>query len=746
MADEQIKISIGAVENASIDRVFGNVRRKALKTAQDVTKAFQRGSAGWIQAHEKTKSAAAQAATAIAKSAKQAATAEERAAKGAAKEKERAERDWTKSFEAESRRRLRISEMELRRRTKAHRDAKRAELAEERRASREAARLQHRAGLDARRHAYRLSHRATRMFWPNAPMLSIGGRVAGDIARGIGVDTSATGAIQSARQAQSAATTLSSNAIVADDPRNADRVPASKLTSEARATGSKYGFTTAQGIAGLDAYSKRTGDLQTGRDLFEGVTRIAAATGSDLEELFGTAGELANQLTDVAPEEKSGAILELIKAFAGQSKLGAVELPDLAKYGARMFSTAGLYEGDRIENIKSLGALTQASRAFGGSDTAAMGATSTARLATTFKTTARAKEFERLTGKSVFGETGKVRDPIELIKEAVVATKGKPLDWNKIFMNVMAERAAGGFASKFRDAYDKTSGTDEQRTAAGTQAMDDFMEAMQKAALKEDQIAENIAERQKTVDALSIRINNSLEEVAEGFLVKFTPALEQATPALLELAKVLGTVATWVLENPKVAIASALGAAIARAGIETVLRAAIEKAVLSAGPSIGVGAGAGLKAALAGSASLIAPAVVAALIAWGAKEETDRRVKDLTNTVSEQDKVRSFAESALASGDRSKVATAYEKTHGALESVTAQADLRQSRRTQLMLGAPAAAGLTMPSMVAQETTELTVLRGEMAKSSAMLSRIAEKLTGTLSVKVTNPEPSKRVPQ
>src|SRR5690606_8409076 len=125
----------------------------------------------------------------------------------------------------------------------------------------------------------------------------------------------------------------------------------------------------------------------------------------------------------------------------------------------------------------------------------AMAATSVARLATTFKTGARANAFQELTGKSVFGASGKIRDPIELIKEAVVATKGKPIDWNKIFMNVMAERAAGGLASNFRDAYDKTSGTEEQRVAAGTKAIDDFMAGMQKAALDEEQIAANIAAR-----------------------------------------------------------------------------------------------------------------------------------------------------------------------------------------------------------------------------------------------------------
>lgn len=528
---------------------------------------------------------------------------------GSVREQLRAEKELGSARQ----RQMRDAERSLRREARArqyHHRLRKSQVRDLERAERMAARRRER---DAQRFARITSHRATRFFWPNAPIGSMAKRAAFDIGRGIGLDLSGVSALQSAVGDQRAATKLSNAAIISNDPRNANRVAPGQITSEANTVGARYGFNPTQVIEGLNQFTKRTGDLATGREMLEQLTRIAAATGSEIDQLFGTAGELANQLTDVSDEEKPRVILNLLKQFAGQGKLGAVELEDFSRYGARIASTAGLYEGSRASNIATLGALAQASRAFGGADTPAMAATSVARLATTFKTGARAKQFEALTGNSVYGASGKIRNPIELITEAVVATKGKPIDWNKIFMNVMAERAAGGLASRFRDAYDASTGSEAEKTQAGKDAIDAFMSKMRDAALSEEQIADNIAANEKNFTVQVNRLNVKFKELATKFLDKFLPVLERVSPELERFAELIGDVATWALENPKKAIGAAIGASILRAGIETAARTAIEKAIMGGAGEVAGGAAAGLKGALLAKAGLIGLAVAAAI-------------------------------------------------------------------------------------------------------------------------------------
>ncbi len=587
MADH-IKFTIGAAKGASVDRVFRDIRRDSHRIGSELGKYFNRSAKG---------------------------------VKGYRDEVSRLSREVRAGVKAEEelgrarRRQMSEAEKAARREAAARQYVHRLRMRQMRQEDAALQRQQRQQERSASRFARMTSHRATRFFWPNAPLGSLARRAAGDIARGIGVDLSGASALQSSVSNQAAATKLSNAAVIANDPRNAQRVDPTAIVGEAQNIGAKYNYDPSQVIEGLNQYTKRTGDLASGREMLTELSRIAAATGSEIDQLFGTAGELANQLTDIAPDQRSRSVIQLLKSFAGQGKLGAVELEDLSRYGARIAATAGLYEGDRATNITKLGALAQASRAFGGADTPAMAATSVARLATTFKTKARAQAFENITGKSVFGEGGKIRDPIELIKEAVAATNGDPLKWNKIFMNVMGERAAGGLASKYREAYSSASGTEEQKQAAGFAGIDKFMVEMESAALSEKQISDNIDKVSKTYEAQVNALNVKFQQIATRFLDKLLPKLEQAAPAIEEFAEKLSDIAIWIVENPKKAIAAGIGLSIARAGIESVLRVGLEKAMGSALIAEGAAKGLSMGLAAAGPAGVIAAAIAAAIAA-----------------------------------------------------------------------------------------------------------------------------------
>jgi len=549
MADEAIRITVGAVKTASVDRVFADIRKQAARIGQDLNRFLdpRRALKGLQQYKEEFKGLEPLVRQQSQKT-RQRYSEEERAAMRALRAREQAER-YVHS--------LRMRQL----RTES--------AAREREDRRQSASIQRAARMT--------SWSAARAIGSGAHMT---GRFAGALGRGIGLDLSPASYLQQSISSQSLAAKLASSGWNPSDKKNGNDqfVHYSELQRDAVEQAKKYGISATDVLAGQTAFQKPSGNLSDTRAMSEGLARLSVATGSNTADLFGAAGNLVNQFEGASPEERRKNTLDLFKVFARQGQEGAVELEDLSKYGSRLFATAGLYEGDKMDVLKSLGAIGQAARGFGGADSAAQAATSVARLATTFKTGARAKEFKAITGKSVFSDdgSGKIRDPIELIKDALTATQGDPLKWNKIFMNVMSERASGGLKAKYSEAYDKASGTKEQKDAAGLAAIDEFMNTMKGAQLSDDEIDKKVARHNETYAAQTERLRAEFEETATEFLKEFLPVLKEVSPYLVKFAKVLGDVTTWVVQNPKQAIGLAITASIARGGIEAAFRLGIE--------------------------------------------------------------------------------------------------------------------------------------------------------------------------
>lgn len=754
MADEQIKITIGAMKMASVDRVFADIRKQAGRIGSELGKHFGRAGKGL----HGMAAAAAAANEQLKRHGKLAEDASKRAVKGSNEEVREAQRR-ARELERAQRYVHALKMRQLREEDRTRRQFDRQEESRRRRA--EAA-----ARRDLDRFARRTSHRATRFLAPNLPIASVARRGAMELARGIGLDLSPADAIQGSVSAERLATHISNTAIVEGDRRNAQRVAPGALVSEAQGVGAQLGFRPEEVLGALEAYKKRTGDLATAREMLGSLGRIAAATGTALDQLFGTAGELSNQLTDVPPEQRAKVIEDLVKSLAGQGKLGAVELEDLSRYGARIASTAGLYEGNVSDNIKQLGALAQASRAFGGADSAAMAATSVARLATTFKTSARVSAFKNQGIEVLNPETGQLRNPIELIKKALVATKDDPQEFNKLFMNIMGARGAEGLGNQFRQARVaalKSGMGEEGATQQGLAAVDEFMKKMAEAALTEKQIQDNLKEVQKTYEFQVNELNIEFQKAASEFLREFMPALKEAGPAIKAFAKSLGDVATWVVENPKQAIAAGIGIAIARAGIESAFRTAIERAILGAGAQIGAGAGAGMKGALAVGGGVIAAAIAAGIAGIFAGEEfnRNRRGENINENVNNLGKGIERARGATESQGN-------ETESQKLERLQKELGIAQSRQRKLdnlvsegtrapfagvaMMGLPGAAGPVGAANVmssdavtgSRDLAKYTQQQRENSEAVKSLKAAIEELTRSIAATGTG-EPPGRVP-
>jgi hypothetical protein len=314
--------------------------------------------------------------------------------------------------------------------------------------------------------------------------------------------------------------------------------------------------------------------------------------------MAAAAANVSNGLGDM--EDKAPIIDAVMRTIAGQGKLGAVEISDFATQMARVAASASAFAGDRAENIAKMGALAQIARAEGGAPSAAEASRSVVGFANTMKKSARIDAFKK-EGIDVFTDESQtqLKDPISLIKEALIATGGDLQAMNKMFMDVIGARAVTGLQKTFVDA----GGGD-----AGLAAVDKRINRMLDAQLSRKEVDDSADLPGKTMSAKAMRFQNELDKVSEGVMGKLGPALEKAAPAILNFAETVGDVSTWAVDNPKQAIGAAIGIAIARAGIESAFRAGIERVIMRAAPAVAVQTAAGAATTATGGAGTAAAA------------------------------------------------------------------------------------------------------------------------------------------
>jgi hypothetical protein len=358
---------------------------------------------------------------------------------------------------------------------------------------------------------------------------------------------------------------------------------------------------------------------------------------------------VSNGLGDIP--NKGEVIDEVMRTIAGQGKLGAVEISDMATQMARIAAAASNFSGDRAKNIQQFGALAQIARAEGGAPSAAESARSMGGFANTLKKSARIAAFKK-EGIDVFTDKTrtKLKDPIDLIKSSLLATGGDLVRMNKLFMDVVGARTVGGLQKTFVGAGGGK---------AGLEKVDEQIARMMKAQVSKDEVKESAERASQTTAAKAARFQNELDKVTVGVMANLVPALEDAGESILKWSKVVGAIATWAVTNPKTAIASAITASIARAGLESAFRSGIERLILGPTGPNGTGsraAGVGKAAAALGGALTIASIATsfitaAAIYADNLYDETSRQFAEGAGKGDQADRLTKQIQDALAAGD-----------------------------------------------------------------------------------------------
>lgn len=455
------------------------------------------------------------------------------------------------------------------------------------------------------------------------------GRFGMDMARGAGVNLNMGAIIGKAVSMEKRAVDLANASIGTGVKGNETRAGTGGLLTQARDVGISAGYDPERVLEGLQKFVAKTGDLKTGRDMLADLARLSSATGSELEDMVDAAGDVANALGEVP--NKGKVVESVMRSIAGQGKVGAVEMKDLAVQMAKLGAAAGAFEGDADKNIEMMGIFAQMSRARGGSASATQAATSVGSMVNILKTPARIKAFKEagLKQEDLYNEKGLLRSPFEIMKKAFVAAGNDPTALKKMYANTGGARAVEGFATVYRQAGGGQKGLD---------AVNAEFERLKKATISKAAVEEAHAERMKTNAAKIEVFNAKLTEIGARVAEKILPQMERLGPSIISAVDSIGALAAWVAANPLAASFALVGASMVRAAGETILRAGIE-AVVKKGLESGLASGFASKGLALGAVTLLATAAyIIAKEYTDVADQAEANAKDLPGLAAAADK------------------------------------------------------------------------------------------------------------
>lgn len=480
-----------------------------------------------------------------ARSAKTAQTAEEKAAAAGAKAAEKAANATAKAAEKAARE-------EVRSREKAERQKQRAVEDTERKANLALARQQ-----KAEERAAQQRVEQMRRFESKMNPATRGGAIDTGAIRGMVGDRVASGAFAAARWGAGAAASIAGSAFRGTginlnmdqhmsgavdlekrsvDLSNAGYMPGAvgvagrrqdprQLAQQARDVANYAGMDSGNVMEGLQAFTAKTGDLETGRAVLKDMAMLSRATGTSMEDMVSAAGDVSNGLGDT--DHKAEKIATVMRAIAAQGKVGAVEIKDLAVQMAKVQAAAGKFTGGGEKNIAEMNAMVQMARARGGAASATQAATGVLSFTNTFSKAARRKEF-RKQGIELEGQDGRLRGAKDILMESLQKTGGDTEKMGKLFADAGARRSVAGFEA----IYKENGGGD-----AGLRAVSQKFDELADATMNSKEVTDSFARSMNTTEAQAQLFNNQLGVVAGEMQSALLPALKELAPVAVSAAK-----------------------------------------------------------------------------------------------------------------------------------------------------------------------------------------------------------------
>lgn len=424
--------------------------------------------------------------------------------------------------------------------------------------------------------------------------------LAGSMLGGAGIEVGLGHAIKGKIQREKLSTNLINSSLSGPEAENVSAADRKKraldLSAHANNVGNMAAMDPNEVLEGMAKFVSKTGDLQSARDTVADLAILSRATGTNMGDMVDAAGDVAANLGDVP--NKGQAIVNVMRAIAGQGKLGAVEVKDLAKQMAGLAAQAGQFAGDPAQTMGALGALAQESRQRGGSKSAAQAVTSVQSFVGTFSKGARRKELDsafKSVGAKYENDQGQLLDPEEIIVNALKATKGDKAQMGKLFMDTRARSVTRGFET----IYSQKGGGE-----AGEAAVREEFKRLKEASMGKGDTEEAFKASMDTMEAKAQLFQQRIDQIAGDLADKLIPAFLTLVPVIEKGVPVLNKFVEDVAKHGP-AIADAADKLVPKfAEVADVLAKMIGAAVNNpeiAGAVIAAGAFRGALGSLAGS-------------------------------------------------------------------------------------------------------------------------------------------------
>ncbi|HWA29113.1 MAG TPA: hypothetical protein VG734_25915 [Lacunisphaera sp.] len=435
--------------------------------------------------------------------------------------------------------------------------------------------------------AYRTAYHGIIRYAPGA--LRQGARVANDIIRGAGVDLNVGSSVSRSVSLEQEAVKLSNSAFMEGSAGPAGtRANPRQLAEEVRAAAIANRLPSESTMGGMREFVGRTGDLATARASLGPLMKLAKATGTDPSQMMTFAGTTAaTWWKDLAksPEEaaqRAQSLVQMMNVGAASGKLGTVEFEHLAKYGPKLSAAAQAFTGDKTKNVTEMLALAQMGL-MGGAASPAQATTSVAAMVNTMRTPARMKAFARSFASAeqndpLFRKTfgpgfsqeagkGKFTTASDFILASIMAAGTNTAKFKSEWANVQGARAVEGLRQRYLEAGGGEAGIAAVRGEFGKYGK----------SLTDKEVNDSFAAAMDTNASKAIEFQENLDKVVSEMASNVLPQLQKMAPDALKIASMLGKAATWASENPGRAITLAIVGSIARAGLESAGRLALEK-------------------------------------------------------------------------------------------------------------------------------------------------------------------------
>lgn len=370
--------------------------------------------------------------------------------------------------------------------------------------------------------------------------------VAGDLARGAGVDTNFGSIVKKNNDTEDLAVALSNQSVVAGSARNSKRVDPKELVAQARQVGMDTGQDAGGILTGMNSFVAKTGDLATARDSMAGLAKLSKATGTSMEDMVSAAGDYSLALGDVP--DKGQKIVEMMTRAAAEGKKGSLPIADMANKMAQLSGAAVQYGGNVQKNTQMMIAMAQMARMGGGADTAAKQTSAVMGFTSMFGKGQRLDAFKNA-GVTTNDADGRIRNPRDVLIDALRVTgkdpKNQTAEMAKMFASAPAQRISNAALLTYRNA-----GSGE----AGLEAVKKQMDDLADSTMDVKEINDSFAAAMDTNSSKANQFNTQMAIVVDQLQISLTPALTALAPVIISatssLAKFISIMTGTTVDDP----------------------------------------------------------------------------------------------------------------------------------------------------------------------------------------------------